>query len=1195
MALRLGYARGARRRDAWFVLALLIVVQIVCFRASTRLKQTVPFHAAQGNLRFGAADAAALQQSPLWKRSLDFVDDGGGQSPPEIECQPIPIASPPSEICAHISRHCEASGHVDYLRFYYCAGVADMDRDHHDHGPEHPPHRSRWRLDIAARRSLNLALILCWMLFLFSWVGIVASDFFCPNLSTIAARLGLNESTAGVTFLAFGNGSPDVFSTFGAMKSGSGSLAIGELVGAASFIVSVISGSMMLIAPFRVKPWPFCRDVGFFTIAVALVLTFLFDGRLQFSECFSLICLYLLYATTVVAGGWWQDRRRRQRLILAAARDEYNNSIGDASSIRNSIRSSQHGDPERNQQLLGVPGRIGTPRNGLSPSEYEPDYDPFESWNAEADRAQRDAAGATGIASSYRDGYATPERDYPSRAASPVPLTPALAAARNGPRAPSSNRPGLVPRHSLLSAIEFRDVVQSLRQDASADRSMEVFQSWDPERFLQHRRHDGLHRRNSSVDRKQSPLSSPMHGLRRGHARISSLGPAGSRSVSGPGCALSSPPKERTKAPELLQERSDVSGDEGAYEPAGGGTFQPSTVVAEASAGISAPTLMDYADPWREHHDADGRAPLGPSAPPLDGSDNAPRDLGTADLRRSLPKLSIPEWQSGFAQRRRDHSVDTDGDKDAWRTPSIPSIKISGDNDVDDEDDRGQNRHQDNRDRTEAEGAGHDRQYAVAGQLRIRRHRSLRGAIVWRLSVAMCAMFPSLRNLGSKSWIGLAVSIVTSPAILMLNLTLPVVDDSADRDGDEDQGEGEGALHLAGDEADLLARSQPGPYIDDNYGDDEVGEEAAEERIIYLRPQSLSSFQSAEERVDSAERAMRAERGRRDLEIASALRHLPENGGSPLSFGSSHGRGEAGTKLPFPSLHDDASDPHLGAADGGVACDAEGGDDIACIPCEEYEAEEEEMRRSSRRFLALAQCIFAPAFVVWVIDTTAGGSHMRLKVVAALVAGSAVGAMALAALRKKDAGEVRFSERVVGLVGLLRCSLGFLVSVLWIMSIVDEVVSILQTVGLIVGISDAIIGLTVFAVGNSLGDLVANVTIARLGHPVMAISACFAGPLLNLLLGVGISGTWLLSGKSSKQPWSHSDLDGVYPIDFSPTLLVSGLGLLLILLGTLIAVPMNNFYLTRPLGVALIATYALIMTLNVLTEIFWVRPQSLSS
>lgn len=36
----------------------------------------------------------------------------------------------------------------------------------------------------------------------------------------------------------------------------------------------------------------------------------------------------------------------------------------------------------------------------------------------------------------------------------------------------------------------------------------------------------------------------------------------------------------------------------------------------------------------------------------------------------------------------------------------------------------------------------------------------------------------------------------------------------------------------------------------------------------------------------------------------------------------------------------------------------------------------------------------------------------------------------------------------------------------------------MQTLGHIFGISDAILGLTIFAMGNSLGDLVANATVA---------------------------------------------------------------------------------------------------------------------
>ena len=113
---------------------------------------------------------------------------------------------------------------------------------------------------------------------LFSTIGIAASDFLCINLSTIASILGMSESLTGVTFLAFGNGSPDVFSTFAAMSSHSGSLAVGELFGAAGFITAVVAASMALVKPFQVARKSFIRDVGFFVVAASFSMVFLIDG-----------------------------------------------------------------------------------------------------------------------------------------------------------------------------------------------------------------------------------------------------------------------------------------------------------------------------------------------------------------------------------------------------------------------------------------------------------------------------------------------------------------------------------------------------------------------------------------------------------------------------------------------------------------------------------------------------------------------------------------------------------------------------------------------------------------------------------------------------------------------------------------------------------------------------------------------------
>ena len=55
------------------------------------------------------------------------------------------------------------------------------------------------------------------------------------------------------------------------------------------------------------------------------------------------------------------------------------------------------------------------------------------------------------------------------------------------------------------------------------------------------------------------------------------------------------------------------------------------------------------------------------------------------------------------------------------------------------------------------------------------------------------------------------------------------------------------------------------------------------------------------------------------------------------------------------------------------------------------------------------------------------------------------------------------------------------------------------------GISTAILGLTVLALGNSVGDLIADMAVARAGQSKMAVAACFGSPLLNDILGLGIA------------------------------------------------------------------------------------------
>src|SRR5204862_3977016 len=118
--------------------------------------------------------------------------------------------------CDFVRENCadHEIGLFSYLRLYYC--------------------------NLRNAKPLAFIIMVVWLSLLFSTIGIAASDFLCINLSTISSILGMSESLTGVTFLAFGNGSPDVFSTFAAMSLNSGNLAKGELVGAAAFITAVV-------------------------------------------------------------------------------------------------------------------------------------------------------------------------------------------------------------------------------------------------------------------------------------------------------------------------------------------------------------------------------------------------------------------------------------------------------------------------------------------------------------------------------------------------------------------------------------------------------------------------------------------------------------------------------------------------------------------------------------------------------------------------------------------------------------------------------------------------------------------------------------------------------------------------------------------------------------------------------------------
>lgn len=151
---------------------------------------------------------------------------------------------------------------------------------------------------------------------------------------------------------------------------------------------------------------------------------------------------------------------------------------------------------------------------------------------------------------------------------------------------------------------------------------------------------------------------------------------------------------------------------------------------------------------------------------------------------------------------------------------------------------------------------------------------------------------------------------------------------------------------------------------------------------------------------------------------------------------------------------------------------------------------------------------------------------------------------------------------------------GFLMSVTWTYIIAEELVSLLISLGHIIGIDPSVLGLTVLAWGNSLGDLIANIAMAVNGGAdgaQIAISGCFAGPMFNVLMGLGLP---LVLSSWSEYPASYD-----IPIDPS---LYETLGFFMGgLLWALVILPRKNMKLDRFLGGGLLTVYLCFLFLRI--------------
>ncbi|CAN6361964.1 unnamed protein product [Urochloa humidicola] len=143
---------------------------------------------------------------------------------------------------------------------------------------------------------------------------------------------------------------------------------------------------------------------------------------------------------------------------------------------------------------------------------------------------------------------------------------------------------------------------------------------------------------------------------------------------------------------------------------------------------------------------------------------------------------------------------------------------------------------------------------------------------------------------------------------------------------------------------------------------------------------------------------------------------------------------------------------------------------------------------------------------------------------------------------------------------------GFLMSILWSYLIARELVALLVSIGLVAGVKASVLGATVLAWGNSLGDLVADVAMAAHGGAPgaqTAVAGCYAGPAFNMVVGLGLS---LVMAAAARYPRPY-----VIPADASA---YQAAGFLVAaLVWALVVMNARGMRLDRVLGVGLLVVY----------------------
>ncbi|XP_028400494.1 mitochondrial sodium/calcium exchanger protein-like [Dendronephthya gigantea] len=255
-----------------------------------------------------------------------------------------------SYLCAFVktTEDCQIQdGFIQYIQFPYCT--------------------------LSRTEALAFVLMILWLIFLFIFVGITADDYFCPALTVISNALNLSPNVAGVTFLAYGNGAPDIFSAVAAFvnSNGTGDLALSALIGAGMFVTTIVVGVVSLSVTYDLNQRPYLRDVVFYLGALAWTLIIVYRKKIDFPQAIGFIVLYIVYVLVVIIGRViYQRYKRRMRAQRRTIQEDFESSYQNGAVCQGSSGRSEE-DFEKSIPVITDTSRSSSWR--FNPQRSDPD------------------------------------------------------------------------------------------------------------------------------------------------------------------------------------------------------------------------------------------------------------------------------------------------------------------------------------------------------------------------------------------------------------------------------------------------------------------------------------------------------------------------------------------------------------------------------------------------------------------------------------------------------------------------------------------------------------------------------------------------------------------------------------------------------------------------------------------------------